>query len=169
MATLDIFSQFCEDLSTAAQSAGIVAGQITLGHWEQPSPTVDENGNPVVDNLWADVAKNGFYLFIESPKGHVNFYTRNGEFELLAKLIGSFPANESSNLQALQLQVAKLLDAWANFNQWNLGFNRESMDVNFSTPEMLFHENPYIVITTFQISGRFVAGGAAVPSLLPTP
>jgi hypothetical protein len=162
--SLDVFSQFVADLSAGAQAAGIVAGQITLGHWEQPAPV---DGQPV-DNLWEDVAKNGFYLFIESPKARADFVSRNGNFSLIAKLIGSFPADESSNLQALQLQTAQLLDAWANMLiGWNQGGNRLPVNVDFARPEMLFHEKPYIGITVFAIEGFFVVGEAANPVLNP--
>ena len=163
MASLDVLSQFCVDLGTAAQSAGIVSGQITQGHWEQPAPV---EGQPVYD-LWAQVAKNGFYVFIELPGGHVNFYDKNGRFTLTVKLIGSFPANVSSNLQAMMLQTAKLLDAWATFAEWTSGLNREAIEVSWTKPEMIFHENPYIGITSFSVSGCFVAGQAAAPVLDP--
>jgi hypothetical protein len=169
--SLDVFSQFCEDLKAGAITAGITAGQITLGHWEQPAPTVDSEGKPVVDNLWDDVAKNGFYLFIEAPKSNANLVSRNGVFSLRAKLIGSFPANASDNLQAIQLQHAKLLDAWANMlTPWdaNPSGNRQPTEVD-STLEYIFHENPYIIIVNYMIKGAFKVGEAANPILVPAP
>jgi hypothetical protein len=157
-APLDIFSQFLADLSTAAHTAGIAAGQITTGHWEQQNSS---------DNLWQDVAENGYYLFIEPPGGKQNNYERNSEFELRAQLIGSFPADESNNLQAMMTQTAKLLDAWYNFAPWTSGLNRDSFDINWATPRMIFHEKPTIGITEFVITGRYVAGQATTPNLFP--
>jgi hypothetical protein len=156
-----VFSQFLLDAKAAADDVtGLVAAQNIIGHWE---------ADDAAQEFWADVAKNGFYLFIEPPAGKADFVRLNSVFQVKVKMIYSFASDETTTFIPIMNMVAALIDAWKNFAPWAEGKNRSPVSVDWEKPKMLFHEKPYIGITEFTLHGAFVIGQAADPCLVPTP
>ena len=64
-------------------------------------------------------------------------------------------------------QAAEILDALAASYPWYKGQNRAPVSVEMDKPEVLRHEKPNIVIIKFTLAGRYIAGTAADPALVP--
>ena len=156
-----VFVQFMADAAEAAVAAGIDAAQIVVGTWEQ---------SPAKEEFYAEVAENGFYLWVEPPKGrqsHVPPDPIGGDFDLIVRLIGSVPADATPDWTTFLNTAAAFLDALANTYPWYAGHNRAPVSVDMALPEVLRHEKPYIVVVKFTLAGRYIAGQAASPTFSP--
>jgi hypothetical protein len=142
-------------------AAGIATAQIVVGTWEQAS---------AIEEWYAEVVANGFYVWIEPPQARQNHVPPDplaGDFHLIVRLIGSVPADKTTDWTAFLNQAAAFLDALANTYPWYAGDNRAPVTVDMDKPEVLRHEKPYIVIVKFTLAGRYVAGYSASPYFKP--
>ena len=156
-----VFVQFMLDAQAAAIDAGIDADQIVVGTWEQ---------KPASEEFYSEVVENGFYFWIEPPKAkqsHVPPSSQDGDFDLTARLIGSVAADTTTDWTDFLNQAAEILDALAASYPWYKGQNRAPVSVEMDKPEILRHEKPNIVIIKFTLAGRYTAGRAATPVLVP--
>ena len=156
-----VFSQFMTDAQAAAIAAGVTADQIVVGTWDQSSST---------EEFYEEVVANGFYLWIEPPQGHqshVQAGALGGDFQLIARLIGSVAADATTDWTEILNQAAAFMDALANTYPWYAGHNRAPVSVDMEAPEVIRHVKPYIVIVKFKLAGRYIAGDAASPTFSP--
>ena len=152
-----VFAQFALDCAAAAATV-INPTYVFLGHYEWA----------VLQDFYKELPRAQSEIFIGSPKGAADDFNLEGDFQTIAELFYTIPADVPSSLVPLMQQVAKLNAAWAaHFQKWVSGGNRNPLRVEWDYPQIRRHEKPFILSTKFTLHSRFVPDQAALPVLVP--